>query len=277
MKKIAVFSLLIFSILQSFACDYDERSFLWWYFKSDLIFTGKILKVFDSDSASYDVLIVVNKFYKGKSKDTLRLTIQSFHENGKELSDCDVYLKENENWLIYSSKINGKYYSGGQASRSNKLVVIEQFHPQDIKWLESIDPKLEDYYWNWEEWDVAPKFDNINSFIYQNFNTKTVDTCSVHGSYEFILCNIDKNGKLTRANLFFYPKGFKYEPTRTLYEKCEYLNPEVECTTNFQKEAIRVTKMLTNWIPAKFCDQQVKCQVLLQYSFENGKMKIEIK
>ena len=276
-KKITVFSILVFVFVQTYSCDYDEKSFLWWYFKSDLICTGKILKVFDSDSTSYNVQIVVDKVFKGKSKDTIRLTVLSYHEHGETVSDCDVYMKVNEKWLFYLQKKNGEYYTGGQSSRSCKIEDFARFHPHDITWLESIKPNFKDFYWNWNEWDVAPKFDKISSFICQNFNTKTVDTSSVHGHYVFILCNINRNGKLTRANLFFYPKGFKSESNKTLYEKCEYLNPEVECTTVFQKEAIRVTKMLTNWIPAKFCNQQVKSQVLLQYSYENGKIKIEMR
>ncbi len=277
MKKTITLLVLIFTFTQTFACDYEEMSFLWWYFKSDLIFTGKIIKVFESDSASYDVQILIDKVYKGKTKDTLQLTVHSYHENGQVASDCDVYMKPNEKWLIYSIKEIDKYCTGGQESRSNQISNIERYHPKDFDWLESINFKVTDFYWNWNEYDIAPKANNINSIIQENFNTTTVDTSSIHGIRAFVLCNIDEYGILNKANLFYYPNGFKSETDRIIFEKFEYLNPEVKCFTDFQREAVRITKMINNWTPTVFCGKNVKGQVLIKYFYENGKIQTEIR
>lgn len=263
--------------MQIFACDCDKMSFLWWYFKSDLICSGSIIKVFESDSLIYNVQILVDKVYKGEPVDTLRLNVHSFHENGKTISDCDVYMRANENWLIYSVKENGKYYSGGQESRSNRISNIKKYHTRDFEWLDSINLKVTDFYWNSDEWDTEPKPENISSIVDKNFNTSTVDTNSVHGNVAYVLCDIDKDGKLVKSNLFYYRKGFKGETLKTTFEKNEYINPEVDCFTDFQKEAVRVSRMINNWIPTIFCGQNVKGQVIIKYVYENGKIQTEIK
>lgn len=262
--------------MQTFACDYDEMSFLWWYFKSDLICSGSIVKVFESDSSTYDVQILVDKVFKGEATDTLRLTVHSFHENGKTKSDCDVYMRANESWLIYSVKENGKYCSGGQESRSNRISSIKKYHTKDFDWLDSINLKVTDFFWNWDEWDTEPKPENINSIVDKYFNTSTVDTNSVHRNVAYVLCDVDKNGRLVKSNLFYYCKGFKAGSLKTTFEKNEYINPEVDCFTDFQKEAVRVSRMINNWIPTIFCGQNVKGQVLIKFVYENGKIQTEI-
>lgn len=277
MKKIILLLLSIFTFSNLYSCDYDEMSFLWWYFKSDLICSGRIIKVYESDSATYDVLMVPDKIYKGESIDTLLLTVDSYHRNNREVfSDCDVYMYDGEKWLIYAQKIKGKYITGGQWSRSNRLSYINKFHPNDFKWMDSVNYKVTDFYWNWKERDKAPIPKNIDSIIFKNFNLSVIDTTIAHDSFVPVLCNIEEDGKLGKVNLFLYRKGFKKEITRSILEKTEYLNPDVECFTDFQSEAIRVTKLIKDWSPAIFCNQKVKSQVLLKYYYYKGKLYFEI-
>lgn len=262
---------------QSFGCDFDEQSFLWWYFKSDLICSGKVINISERDSLSYNVKILVNRVYKGKNMDTLQLTVRSYPEWGTIISDCDVHMKIGDQRLIYAKKENNNYYTGGQESRSNLDRFIRKFHPQDYNWLETIDSKVTDFYWNWNELDIGPVPYSLDSIVNKNFNIQVVDSSSVHGVWAFVLCDIDEQGNLMKSNLFYYRKENNKTVFRESYEKIEYLNPEVKCFTDFQKEALRVTKLITKWKPSIFCKKKVKSQVLVAYKYENNKIDVELK
>ena len=272
MKRTILLLISILSLLPAFSCDYNKQSFLWWYFKSDLIFTGKVIQVFESDSSSYDVKFLVDRVYKGDKQDTLRLTVNSYHEGNMTISDCDVYLKPDEKYLVYARKSGERYFTGGQESRTG----LEIYHQNDCKWLESIDCKVTDFYWDWDERDVKPVPENIDSIIHSNFNLNTRDTSAVHGNLAFVLCNIDEHGTLTKANLFYYRKGQNIKRNRIIYEKYEHLNPEVECFTDFQREAVRVTRLIKKWTPSIFCGKKVKGQALIKYDCETEKLNIEL-
>jgi len=276
MKRTQLFIFIIFLFTQSKACDYEEMSFLWWYFKSDIICTGEVNYVFESDSASYDIELLIERVYKGEEMDTLRLTVRSYSEGSAVFSDCDRYMRKGEKYLVYAAKSGTNYYVGGQESRTDLVTGIVENKKNDLLWLETVNVKVTDFYWNWNDYDVAPKASNIDSIVQINFNITTVDTATVHGIWAFVLCNIDEKGKLTQSNLFYYKKEDKTETIRKIYEKLEYLNPTTECFTNFQKEAIRVTKMINNWTPSFFCGQKVKSQILLEFAYEKGKIKTEI-
>lgn len=277
MKRTILLLILALSLVPAYSCDYEEMSFLWWYFKSDMICSGKVIKVFESDSSSYDVKLLVDRVYKGDNLDTLRLTVNSYPEGGLIISDCDVYMKPGKKYLVYARKSGASYFTGGQESRTDLESNIKKYHPNDFKWLDSIECKVTDFYWDWRERDIKPEPENMDSIVYNNFNINTRDTSTIHGIWAFVLCNIDEYGTLTKSNLFYYPKGFKKETSRRIYEKHEYLNPEVDCFTDFQREALRVTKLIKKWTPSIFCGKKVKGQVLIKYEYENEKIKIEMK
>jgi len=277
MKRLSLLLISLLSLSQAHACDYEDMSFLWWYFKSDMICTGEVIQVFESDSASYDVKLLIDRVYKGDNMDTIRFTVHSYPEGSSIISDCDVYMGTGERWMIYARKSGESYFTGAQESRTNLVSDIEKFHPNDFKWLESIDCKVTNFYWDWRERDIAPKPEEMDSILLNNFNIETRDTTTVHGVWAFILCNIDEHGTLTKSNHFYYPKGFKKERGRRIYEKHEYLNPEADCFTDFQREALRVTKLIKKWTPSIFCGVKVKGQVLIKYEYEDGRIKIEMR
>jgi len=276
MKRIILLLISILSIIKAYSCDYEQKSFLWWYFKSDMICSGKVIKVFESDSSSYDVKLLVDRVYKGENLDTLRLTVNSFHEGGLTISDCDVYMRTGDKYLVYARKSGSRYFTGGQESRTGLEIHIKSFHPNDFKWLESIDCKVTDFYWDWRERYIKTVPENIDSIVQSNFNINTCDTTNVHGTWAFVLCNIDEHGILTKSNLFYYRNGVKKEIARIIYEKNEFLNPEVDCFTDFQREAVRVTKLIKKWTPPIFCGKKVKGQAMIKYEYENGKIRIEL-
>jgi hypothetical protein len=277
MKRTILLLITVLSLMPAYSCDYEDMSFLWWYFKSNMICSGTVIQVFESDSTSYDVKLLVDWVYKGDSLDTLRLTINSYSEGGPVISDCDVYMKTGKKYLVYARKSGANYFTGGQESRTNLESEIKIFHPNDFNWLDSINCKVTDFYWDWRERDIKPEPENFDSLVHNNFNIYTRDKSTVHGIWAFVLCNIDENGILTKSNLFYLPKGIKRETLRKIYEKDEYLNNEIECITEFQREALRVTKLVKKWTPSIFCGEKVKSQVLIKYEYDNGKLKIELK
>ncbi|MBN1650650.1 MAG: hypothetical protein JW857_04950 [Bacteroidales bacterium] len=277
MKKIATLILLVFLMQQSYGCDFDEQSFLWWYFKSDLICSGKVINIYEKDSVSYNVKLSIDKVYKGENMDTLLLTVNSYPEWSTIISDCDVHMKIGDQRLIYAKKENNYYYTGGQESRSNLDSVIRKFHPQDYSWLETIDSKVTDFYWNWNEFDRGPVPNNLDSIVNKNFNIQVVDSSSIHSVMAFVLCNIDEKGNLMESNLFYHSKANEKQTSREIYGKFEYLNPETKCFTDFQRESIKITKLIKKWTPAIFCDKFVKSQVLIKYTYKNNKINVELK
>lgn len=276
MKRLSLLLILFVSLSKTYACDYEDMSFLWWYFKSDMICTGEVIQVFESDSASYDVRLLIDRVYKGDNLDTIRFTVNSYPEGGKVMSDCDVYMKKGDKYLVYAWKSGSRYFTGGQESRTNRLNDIRKFFPQDFIWLESAKYKITKYYWNWHERDVAPFPNELDSIVNNNFDLYSVDLSDIHKKSAHIICNINAKGKLTRANLFSGQKGSKKKIYRKVLDKFEYLNPRISCSTEFQKEAIRVTKLIKEWSPSIFCGERVKGQVLIKYEYEDGKIKIEM-
>lgn len=276
MKRLSLLLILFLWLTQAYACDYEDMSFLWWYFKSDMICTGEVIQVFESDSSSYDVKLLIDKVYKGDNLDTLYLTVDSYPEVGKVKSDCDLYLRKGNKYLVYACKSGSRYFTGGQESRTDLELRFRNYQPNDFDWLESINCKITDFYWDWRERDIKPQPEKMNSIVLNNFNIETRDTTTVHGIWAFVLCNINEQGTLTKSNLFYYPKGFEKETSRKIYGKFEYLNPEVIPFTDFQKEALRVTRLLKKWTPSFFCGKKVKGQVLIKYEYDDGKIKIEM-
>lgn len=277
MKRLSLLLISFLSLSQAYACDYDEMSFLWWYFKSDLICTGEVIKVIDSDSAFYDLQLQVEKVYKGELLQNIKLRVSSYPEGSKIISDCDVHWRAGDKLLVYARMGGTNYFTGGLESRTNLITKIKKFHPNDFNWLDTIDCKLTDFYWNWSERDIGPAPENMDSIVHKNFNINTSDTTNVNGIWAFVLCDIDEHGILTKSNLFYYSNGFEKEISRRIYEKNEYLNLEVECITDFQCEALRVTKLIRKWTPSIFCGKKVKSQVLIKYEYENKTIKIEMR
>ena len=277
MNRIVLLLLFIFSLIQRGSCESEGTSFLWRYFKTDLIFAGKVIQVFESDSTTYDVNILIDRVFKGQKTDTIRLTVKSFAEEGAINYNSREYMRLDQKWLIFANRTKIGYFTGGHESGNHLVKEVKEKHPHILKWLTTFDSKTTDFYWDWEERDIRPEPENMGSIILNNFNIETRDTTTVHGIWAFILCNIDEHGKLTKSNLFYYPKGFEKETYRKIYGKFEYLNPEVVCFTDFQKEALRVTKLLNKWTPSIFCGDKVKGQVLIKYEYEDGKIKIEMR
>ncbi len=117
---ILIFIILTHS-LNGFSCDcdgdykYDEE-----FYHCDVVLSGKIIKVFDKTKDSYKVEIEINNIFKGDGiSDFFVSSIpENFEivENGDTLiymSDCDIYLRVGEEWIIYADQnVDGRYDLG---------------------------------------------------------------------------------------------------------------------------------------------------------------------
>jgi len=120
-RLIILIFILLFNFTNGFTCDCDgEYSYNSEFYHSDVILSGKVKKVFDRTIDSYKVEIEINSLFKGDSiSEFLVYSIpENFEivENGDTLiymSDCDIYLRVGEEWLIYADQnIKGRYGLG---------------------------------------------------------------------------------------------------------------------------------------------------------------------
>jgi hypothetical protein len=120
---------MLFYSLNGFSCDcYGEYSYESEYYHCDVVLSGKVIKVFDRSKESYKVKVQINKIFKGDS--ISEFLVYSVHENFKiiekgdtliYMSDCDIYLRNGEEWLIYANQNNDGIYGLGICSATKKL------------------------------------------------------------------------------------------------------------------------------------------------------------
>ncbi len=117
---ILIFSLLLYSS-NGFSCDCDwEYSYTSEFYHCDVILSGTVLNVFAKTKDSYKIELKINKIFKGDSisEFLVNSTPENYVvvENGDTLiymSDCDIYLRVGEDWLIYADqRIDGSYGFG---------------------------------------------------------------------------------------------------------------------------------------------------------------------
>ncbi len=130
---ILIFIILIYSV-NGFSCDCDgEYSYDSEFYHCDVVLSGKILSVFDQTKDSYKVKVEINNIFKGDSiSEFFVYSIpENFEviENGDTLiymSDCDIYLRVGEDWLIYADKNSNGKYGLGYCSATKRLVEVSK-------------------------------------------------------------------------------------------------------------------------------------------------------
>ena len=120
---------MLFYSLNGFSCDCDgEYSYESEYYHCDVVLSGKVKMVFDKTKESYKVKVEINEIFKGDS--ITEFLVYSIPENFKiiekgdtliYMSDCDIYLRDGEEWLIYANQNNDGIYGLGICSATKKL------------------------------------------------------------------------------------------------------------------------------------------------------------
>lgn len=111
MKKILQISLLLFSI-GVFACDCMPPNLTEKFSKSELVAKVKIIKNYSNQGSEelYTADIVIDELFKGESTKSIIIAGRS---DGKMGSSCSMFIPENTELIIYTSKNkNGKYVVG---------------------------------------------------------------------------------------------------------------------------------------------------------------------
>ncbi|MFB6344119.1 hypothetical protein ACE1ET_20540 [Saccharicrinis sp. FJH62] len=126
-----IFIILIFSV-KGFSCDCDEDySYDPEFYHSDVVLLAKIISVLDKTKDSYKVNVEIQNIFKGDS--ISEFLVYSTPENFKVIenedtliyeSDCDIYLRVGEEWLIYADKNNEGKYGLHRCSPTKRLIEV---------------------------------------------------------------------------------------------------------------------------------------------------------
>ena len=300
MKKYLVLLFITFIGFEiSFACTCKPILFENRIKQSQFIFTGKVISIQDiyADSSSswpteQVIKLEVLKLFKGNKNDTL--TVKS------GFSSCSYLFEKNKSYLVFAGHLIGKETNINQAFIDlNDRIVTSQcsgnsnagspyFH-EKIRKLEklfsaglpikNISPdQLYNEIWKEESFiftDEYPEFpsglDSIDSFMQRNLNSCSLPDERPNSSWD----NEMKDDSLYKElNMDFEPR----EPTFVLihfdvsktgvlsnFIADRHFSLNAEC----DGEAIRVAKLMPDWIPAKIKEIPVNSSFTIQIDFKS--------
>lgn len=111
------------------------------YFSSDVVLAGKVKRVFSLERERYKVSIEIDEIFRGDSISifTVYSTPKDYYEvaNGDTIRyfrDLDIFLRENENWIIFANKDSTGNYSTNGCKLTRKYAL---FRSEDIEFLRS--------------------------------------------------------------------------------------------------------------------------------------------
>ena len=297
MKKFVIllfFTFLGFEISHACICDFgllENR-----IEKSHFIFTGKVISAEDiyADSTSnwptqQRVVIVIEKKFKGNQNDTL--TINS------DLHSCASFFEENKRYLVFAGHsieseteisqnfidtnnkiVTGQCYGTKEIEYSNdEIRLLEKLFSSNSS-IEDISPdKLYNEIWKDESFiftDEYPEFptgsDSLSSFIQNNltscslpkerpnsswhdegkddslYNELNMDFESREPTFVWVHFDISKTGELN---------NFRVDRDFSLNKECN-------------DEALRVAKLMPDWIPAKIKGIPVNSSHWIEMNFK---------
>ena len=209
MKRITILIYLILNFcIQGFSCDCDgEYDFDTEFYHSDLVLTGKVMSIFAKTKDSYKVKIGINEIFKGDSISEFLVNSipENFEiiENGDTLiymSDCDIYLRVGEEWLIYADKNNQDNYCLHYCSPTKRLSEVSKTEFNFLNYQKSLITTDNKEYYDSNELDNSDLISlSIRgySLICNQFVIKDLKT----DNFELTL-KIDKNGQVFYDEIF---------------------------------------------------------------------------
>ncbi len=157
---ILTFIILIYST-NGFSCDCDgDYTYDSEFYYCDVVLSGKVQSVFDQTKDSYKINIEINTIFKGDSiSEFLVYSIpENFEvlENGDTLiymSDCDIYLRVGEEWLIYAEKNSQNMYCIDYCSPTKSLNEVSKTEFDFLNYQKSLITTDNTEYYNSKELD----------------------------------------------------------------------------------------------------------------------------
>jgi len=201
-----IFIILIYPV-KGFSCDCDgEYSYDTEFYHCDVVLSAKIISVLDQTKDSYKVKVEIQNIFKGDSiSEFLVYSIpENFEviENGDTLiymSDCDIYLRVGEEWLIYADKNNEGRYGIHYCSPAKRLNEATKSELDFLNYHKNLVVTDNSRFYNSNELDNS----NLTSLSLRGYSL-IIDHLNIDGlnkeKFELNI-KIDKNGYMISDSL----------------------------------------------------------------------------
>lgn len=201
-----IFIILIYSA-NGFSCDCDgDYSYDSEFYHCDVVLSGKIISVYNQTKDSYNVKVKINRIFKGDSiSEFLVYSIPENYkviENGDTLiymSDCDIYLRVGEEWLIYADKNSNGKYGLGYCSATKRLIEVTKAELDFLDYQKKLITTDNSGFYNSNELDNS----DLTSLSLRGYSL-IIDHLNIDGLHKekFELnIKIDKNGYVISDSL----------------------------------------------------------------------------
>ena len=148
MKHLITILIFILCSLNGLCCECEPISISQGYYMFDFLAIGKICKVYNPTKDSYFVDFKIDSLIKGDSVTTFKVysTPENYFsiEKGDTVfyfTSCDMYLRENEKWILFASKDSSGIYGLDMCSPTKRF---EKLTDSEIKIVEELN-SVEDY------------------------------------------------------------------------------------------------------------------------------------
>jgi len=138
--KVCILIALCLISTASFACDCASATLLEHFQHSDFVAKIKVLKVSEatSDGKYQDATIEVLELYKGNTTTAIKI-------NANLRTDCNLYVPQNSNWLVFANINQAGFLSFDLCSGSIQLdreINSIDYPNLETKWINEINQKI---------------------------------------------------------------------------------------------------------------------------------------
>ena len=263
--------------VNAFACNCDVPKPAVEFAYSDYVFEGVVSsKKYAADSLTYTITFEVTKHYKfSNAPAQLDFTLRSEGEFTGEWTSCDWSVNENQKWLIYARRYNGKltfsfYCSNSKPIQNREVEKSEQGilnNGNELDLDKYVFSMLDGFYSK-----ARPKanLDSILSLYQKNsYQDERID----------IIVDIDQEGDLKAANL--WSKTLKNRPLDKVIDSIFNLNkpPNIkvrEPDTRAERDLLKLVRGLKKWDKTylPFSNTPVAYRMYLQFYPEQDTIKL---
>lgn len=235
--------LLLFTSMIAFACDCELPKQILEFHKAEFVFEGTIAsKTYSEDFQKYTIAFKIEKHYKdGTNPNFLRFTLKAEELYTDISTSCDWNVEVGEKWLVYAHRnnqgaLNFSYY----CSNSKKLNFLTIGKNEKEVLENGNNFILENYIYENENGFTNPKPLTDVAAILKSGKKDTYEN-----TFAVIKIHIDKEGFLKAVTTNRDYNALKIDKTFNLpYSFTVDGNMTV---SNFEKEAIRLSKEIKNW------------------------------
>ncbi len=242
--------MLLFISSKLFACDCETPKIALEAYNSDYVFKGKVTqKFFSKDLSLYTITVKVLKHYKNSDSlpQEFKFTLPSRHNIEK--TSCDYFIDKYEELLLYIKKKEDLSYGFDLMCSNSKKITNKQIRKTEMLILENINQfDIDNYVLEYARGFNSPKpLVNVDSIINLFNDNKTEPQ-----KFSIVTIDLDKEGKLIKANLTHREGRIKYNVVDTIFglnyiKNEQYHKPR----NNFEELILKISEKITYWTPYK--------------------------